>query len=190
MAAAEKTDREKMKSLSLGMVSDLSRLLADQGFGDRAIDIVEALFFAMYLLADTYSLAKPEKEQAIEVIHAFYDDMQDHFINQIIIKDHHLADAAEIQAVAAKFHDLSRGRFHTYGAKFKEDISDPLALSCPLTVSYLLDNLFIQPLEKEEKIKLVGAMSDKVLYYWSGCVQHFKANFIVPKEEFGNERAR
>jgi hypothetical protein len=163
-----------MKSLSLGMVSDISRLLAEKGFGDSPIDIVEALIFAMFIIADTYSLAKPDKEKAIEVIHGFYDDMRDHFIAKVVIKDFNLSDAAEIEGVAAKFHDLSRGRFHEYGAKFKEDISDPMSMSCPLTVSYLLDNLFIQPLEKEEKIKLVGAVSDKVLYYWAGCAQSFK----------------
>jgi hypothetical protein len=174
MATTGKPDREKMKSLSFGMVSDISRLLADKGFGARPIDIVEALAFAMFIVADTYSLAKPDKEKAIEVIHGFYDDMQDHLINQIIIKDHNLADATEIQAVAAKFHDLSRGRFNEYGGKFKEDISDPMAMSCPTTVSYLLDNLFIQPIVKEEKLQLLGAVSDRVLYFWSGCVQTFK----------------
>ncbi len=173
-----------MKSLSFGMVSDISRLIADKGFGDRAIDIVEALAFAMFIIADTYSLAKPEKDRAIGVIHDFYDDMQDHLIQKILVKEHNLTDAGEIETVAAKFHDLSRGRFHEYGAKFKEDISDPMAMSCPLTVSYLLDNLFIQPLEKEEKLKLVGAVSDKVLYYWAGCVQSFKTELPVapPKE--------
>ena len=163
-----------MKSLSFGMVSDISRLLAAKGFGDRPIDIVEALVFAMFVIADTYSLAKPDKDKAIEVINAFYDEMQDYFINQVVIRDHNLADAAEIQAVAAKFHDLSRGRFNAYGGKFKEDISDPLVMSCPTTVSYLLDNLFIEPIDKEEKLQLLGAVSDKVLYFWAGCVQHFK----------------
>ena len=51
----------------------------------------------------------------------------------------------EIESVAAKFHDLSRDRFAQYGEKFQQDISDPMALSCPATVSYLLDNLFINP---------------------------------------------
>lgn len=174
MATSNKTDRENMKSLSFGMVSDLSRLLAAQGLGDRAIDIVEALVFAMFVIADTYSLAKPDKEQAIDVIHGFYDDMQDHLLNKIIIQDHNLADAAEIEAVAAKFHELSRGRFNEYGGKFKEDISDPLAMSCPTTVGYLLDNLFIEPMANEEKLQLLGAVSDKVLFFWSGCVQAFK----------------
>jgi len=167
-------DREQMKSLSFGMVSDISRLLAEKGFGDRAIDIVEALAFAMFIIADTYSLARPDKEQAIKVIHAFYDDMQDHLINKIIIQDHNLAEAGEIEMVSAKFHELSRGRFHEYGAKFKEDISDPMNMSCLSTVSYLLDNLFIQTIAKEEKLQLLGAVSDKVLYFWSGCVQAFK----------------
>ena len=174
MTTKGQPDRENLKSLSFGMVSDISRLLADQGFGDSPIDIVEALVFAMFIIADTYSLAKPDKEQAIAVIHSFYDDMQDHLINKIIREDHNLTDAAEIQAVTAKFHDLSRSRFNEYGGKFKEDISDPLAMSCPTTVSYLLDNLFIQPIAKEEKLQLMGAVSDKVLYYWAGCVQSFK----------------
>ena len=174
MEANGKKDRENMKSLTFGMVSDISRLLADKGFGDRAIDIVEALAFAMFIIADTYSLAKPDKEKAIEVIHGFYDDIEDHLINKIIMQDHNLTDAAEIQAVAAKFHDLSRGRFNEYGAKFKEDISDPLVMSCPNTVSYLLDNLFIQTMAKEEKLQLMDAVSDKVLFFWSGCVQSFK----------------
>jgi len=181
MSTSNKTDREKMKSLSFGMVSDLSRLLAAKGFEDSPIDIVEALAFAMYIIADTYSLAKPGKEQAIAEIHRFYEDMQDHFVQQIVIRDHNLDDAAEIQAVAAKFHDLSRGRFDEYGAKFKEDIADPMSISCPTTVSYLLDNLFIQPLTPEEKIHLLGALSEKILVYWSGCVQAFKEDMrIVP----------
>lgn len=163
-----------MKSLSFGMVSDISRLLADKGFGQRPIDIVEALVFAMFIVADTYSLAKPEKDEAIEVIHGFYDDMQNYFIDKVIIDDHKIADAAEIRSVSDKFYDLSRGRFVEYGEKFKQDISDPMALSCPATVSHLLDNLFIQPLTSEEKIHLMGAVSDKVLYFWTGCIQNFK----------------
>ncbi|MFZ5453780.1 MAG: hypothetical protein ACOZF2_18155 [Thermodesulfobacteriota bacterium] len=174
MSTNNKIDLDKMKSLSFSMVSDISRLLADRGFADSPIDIVEALAFAMYIIADTYSLAKPDKEQAVAVIHAFYEDMRDHFIQQVIVRDHQVDDAAEIQAVAAKFHDLSRDRFHQYGAKFKEDIADPLSMSCPVTVSYLLDNLFIEPITPEEKIHLVDSVSEKVLIYWSGCVQSFK----------------
>jgi hypothetical protein len=167
-------EREKMKSLSLAMASGISRLLADKGFGGHPIDIVEALVFAMFIIADTYSLAQSDKDQAVEVIHDFYDDMQKYFIQKIIIADHKITDAAEIESVAAKFHDLSRSRFDQYGEKFKQDISDPMALSCPATVSYLLDNLFIQPISNAEKLQLMGAVSDKVLYFWTGCVQNFK----------------
>jgi hypothetical protein len=169
-----KPESEKMKSLSLAMVSNISRLLADKGFGQKPIDIVEALVFAMFIVADTYSLAKPEKDQALEVIHGFYDDMQNYFINKVIIEDHKIADAREIQSVSDKFYDLSRDRFAQYEKKFKQDIADPMALSCPTTVSYLLDNLFIQPLNNEEKIHLMGAVSDQVLYFWTGCIQNFK----------------
>ena len=171
-----------MKSLAFGMVSDMSRLLADKGFGDQPIDIVEALVFAMFIIADTYSLAKPDKDQALEVIHGFYDDMQNYFIQKVIIDDHKITDAAEIESVADQFHDLSRSRFAQYGEKFKQDISDPMALSCPATVSYLLDNLFIQPLTNEEKISLMGAVSDKILSFWTGCVQSFKGNISRPKQ--------
>jgi hypothetical protein len=167
-------DRKTMKSLALSMASDISRLLADKGFGDRPIDIVEALVFAMFVIADTYSLAKPEKDQAREVIHGFYEDMQNYFINKVIIADHEITDAAEIESVAAKFHDLSRSRFGEYGEKFQQDIADPMALSCPATVGYLLDNLFIQPITKPEKLQLMGEVSDKVLSYWTGCIQNFK----------------
>ena len=167
-------EREQMKSLALAMASDISQLLVDKGFGQKPIDIVEALAFAMFIIADTYSLAKPDKDRARAVIHDFYDDMQNFFIKKVIIGDHQISDAAEIQSVAAQFHDLSRNRFAQYGEKFKEDISDPMALSCPATVSYLLDNLFIQPLDNEEKICLMGVVSDRVLSFWTGCVQNFK----------------
>ncbi len=82
MKLNEPQDRENLKSLSFGMVSDLSRLLAEKGFGAYPIDIVEALVFAMFVVADTYSLARPDQDQAIAVIHRFYDDMQDYFINR------------------------------------------------------------------------------------------------------------
>ena len=163
-----------MKSLSLGMVSNISQLLVNKGFGQKPIDIVEALVFAMFVIADTYSLAKSDKDQALEAINGFYDDMQSYFINKVIINDHRIADATEIQSVSDKFYDLSRGRFTQYEKKFKQDISDSMALSCSTTVSYLLDNLFIQPLNTEEKIQLMGALSDRVLYFWAGCVQNFR----------------
>jgi hypothetical protein len=167
-------DRDALKPIALAMVSEISRVLVDKGLGQKPIDIVEALVFAMFIIADTYTLAKPDKDRAIEVIQGFYDDMQNHFIKKVLIEDHNLSDAAEIQSVSDKFHELSRSRFAQYGEKFQQDISDPLALSCPATVSYLLDNLFIQPLKNEEKIDLMGAMSDKILSFWTGCVQNFK----------------
>ena len=125
MPIDENQDPKNLKSLSLGMVSDLSRLLAEQGFGERPIDIVEALVFAMFVVADTYSLAKTDKDRAIAVINSFYDEVQDHFINRVVIKDHQVSDPEEIQALAAKFHDLSRGRFTDYGERFKQDIFGP-----------------------------------------------------------------
>jgi len=163
-----------MKSLALGMASALSQMLVDKGFGQKPIDIVEALAFVMFVVADTYSLAKSDKDRAREVIHGFYDDMQNYFMRKVIIGDHQITDATEVQSVAVQFHDLSRERFARYGEKFKEDISDPIALSCPATVSYLLDNLFIQPITKQEKLQLIGAVSDRVLSFWTGCVQNFK----------------
>jgi hypothetical protein len=169
-----KPEREQMRSLAFGMVSGISRLLVDKGFGQKPIDIVEALAFAMFIIADTYALAKPEKERALEVIHGFYDDVQKYFMNKVIIEDHKITDTTEIQSVSEKFFELSRSRFAQYGEKFKQDIADPMALSCLATVSYLLDNLFIQPLNNEEKIQLMGPVSDKVLYFWTGCIQNFK----------------
>jgi hypothetical protein len=179
MGANEKKDRENLKSLSFGMVSDLSRLLADKGFADQPIDLVEALAFAMFIVADTYSLAKCDKDKAIAVIHGFYDDVQEYFIENVIIKDRQVADADEIQAIADKFHDLSRRRFTEYGEKFKQDILDPMSMSCPSTVTYFLDNLFIEPIGKADKVKLLGAVSDKVIYFWAGCVQSFKGNHAI-----------
>ncbi len=156
MAAKDKPDRENLKGLAFGMVSDLSRLMADHGLADRPIDLVEALAFAMFIVADTYSLAKCDQDQAIAVIHGFYDEVQDYFIKQIIIKDRRIAEADEIQALAAKFHDLSRRRFEEYGKRFKQDVLDPMSMSCPETVTYFLDNLFIEPISKAEKAQIAG----------------------------------
>jgi hypothetical protein len=100
--------------------------------------------------------------------------MEEYFINNILIKDHKIVDADEIQSVSDKFHDHSRRRFTEYDEKFKQDISEPMAMSCPNTVSYFLDNLIIEAISKEEKLQLMGPLSDKVLYFWAGCVQSFK----------------
>ena len=34
-------------------------------------------------------------------------------------------------------------------------------MSCPTTVSYFLDNIFLDPITKEEKLQLLGAISDR-----------------------------
>ncbi|MCL4502844.1 MAG: hypothetical protein M1438_13510 [Deltaproteobacteria bacterium] len=175
----DRQDRESLKSLTFGMVSDLSRLIADQGLAEKPIDLVEALAFAMFIVADTYSLAKCDKDKAIAVIHGFYDDMEEYFIKKVVIKDRQVADADEIQSLADKFHDLSRRRFEEYGARFKQDILDPMSMSCPETVTYFLDNLFIEPISKADKVKLLGVVSDKVIYFWAGCVQSFKGNHAI-----------
>jgi hypothetical protein len=176
MQANEKQQREQLKSLSFGLVSAISRLLGDKGFGDRPIDIVEALIFGMFLTADTYALAHPEKDRAIALINAFYEDMQDYFIKRIIIKDYQVTEAAEIEALAAKFYDLSRSRFAEYGEKFQQDLADPMERSCRGTAVYLMENLFIDPLSDEDKLKLVRALSDRILSFWTACVQSFRQN--------------
>ena len=105
--------------------------------------MVEALAFAMFIVADTYSLAKCDKDRAIAVIHGFYDDVQDYFIKQIIIKDHQIADADEIQALADKFHDLSRRRFDGIWRKIQTGyFRTPWSMSCPELqwITYLSPN--------------------------------------------------
>lgn len=167
-------ERAQLKSLSLGIAGHISQLLGDKGFGDRPIDIVETLVFAMFIVADSYSLAKPEKEQALAVIHGFYDDMQHFFIHKTIIQDHQITDPAEIQPVSEQFHHLSRERFAQYREKLQQDIADMMGLSCPATASSLLDNLFISPLDNAEKLQLMRPVSDKVLSFWTACIQNFK----------------
>ena len=49
-----------------------------------------------------------------------------------------------------------------------------MGLSCPATVKYLLENLFISPLDNAEKIPLMRPVSEKVLYFWTGCIQSFR----------------
>jgi hypothetical protein len=171
---AASQERAQLKSLSLGIAGHLSQLLGDQGFGDRAIDIVETLVFAMFIVGDTYVLAKPEKEPALEVIHGFYDDMQHFFIQKTIIQDHQISDPDEIQSVSEQFHRLSRERYEQYREKLQQDIAEMMGLSCPATASSLLDNLFIAPLINAEKLQLMRAVSDKVLSFWTACIQNFK----------------
>ena len=174
IALNEKHEREKMVSLFHGIEGDITMLLTDEGFGQKPINIVELIVFAMYLIADTYILAKSDKHNAKEILNSFYYDIHDYFINDIVIKDQKITDMEDIQSISNKLYDIICCRFLEYAEKFKQDIFRPLALSCPNTVSHLMDNLFVKPLSKKENNQLSLAMSCKIIYLWIGCMESFK----------------
>lgn len=169
-----KNERERMKSLFHGIEGDISRLLADEGFGKKPIKIVELIAFAMYIIADTYILAKSDKNKAKEILKSFYYDVHNYFINDIIINDQEITDIEDIHSISDKFHDIINRRFLEYTDKFQQDIFRPLALSCPNTVNYLLDNLFMKPISKKDKNKMLIVLSDKIIYLRMGCRESFK----------------
>ena len=66
------------------------------------------------------------------MIHGFYDEVQDHFINKVIIagapNDRGRRDSGHGRINFTTSADAS---FDEYGEKFKQDILDPMSMSCP-----------------------------------------------------------
>ncbi len=174
IALNEKHEREKMVSLFHGIEGDITELLTDEGFGQKPINIVELIVFALYIIADTYILAKSDKTKAKDILDRFYYDIHNYFINYIVIKDQKITDMEDIQSISNNFYDIFCLRFLEYSDKFKQDIFRPLALSCPNTVSHLMDNLFLKPLSNKEINQISIAMSFKIIYLWTCCMESFK----------------
>lgn len=170
---AEVKEPELMKSLALGMVGDLGRLLKEQGLGRQPVKIVEALVFAMFVVTEAFVSAKQGLEESREALDRFHEDMIDYMFSEYLFKHQKAKDMGEVEARFQELHQLINKRYGEYRRLFLEDYQDRTS-GFGQTLAGLYGHLFAEPLpEGEGNEALVNAFSVKLAHFWSGCVGSF-----------------
>jgi hypothetical protein len=167
-------EAELMKSLALGIVGDLGRLLKEHGLGQKPIKILEAIIFAMFVVTETFSAAKKGLEQARESLDLFHEDMVEYMFKEYLYKDQKARDMEEVTARFQEMKELINLRYQEYRQNFLADYQDK-QMSFSRTFNSLAGYLLAEPLpDGEEKNKLISAFSVKLAHFWSGCMSSFQ----------------
>ncbi len=180
LEAASK-ESELMRSLTLGIVGDVGRLLKEQGLGGKPIKIIEALVFAMFVVTETFTSARKGLEEAREGLDRFHEDMIEYIFKEYFYKTTKAKDMKEVEARFDEMYQLINARYQEYRQDFYEDYHDK-QMSFRRTFSSLTNRLLPEPIpEGEEKDRLIAAFSVKLAHFWSGCL----SSFGVPQPEAG-----
>jgi hypothetical protein len=169
----ETNEPEIMKSLSLGIVGDLGRLLKEHGLGHQPIKILEAIVFAMFVVTEAFVSVKKGLDQAQESLDLFHEDMTEHIFKEYLFKQQKAQDLEEINARFSQLQELVNQRYQEYRQAFQEDYQDQQFFRRTLTA--LLGHLLQEPLpEGEELDRLISIFSVKLAHFWSGCMSSFQ----------------
>ncbi len=179
--APESKESELMRSLTLGIVGDLGRLLKEQGLGGKPIKIIEAMVFAMFLVTETFTSARKGLEEARENLDRFHEDMIEYIFKEYFYKTTKAKNMTEVEKRFEEMHQLINDRYQEYRQDFYEDYHDKQMLF-RRTFTSLINRLLPEPIpEGEEKDRLVAVFSVKLAHFWSGCLSSFEA----PQPEAG-----
>jgi hypothetical protein len=168
------TEPEIMKSLTLGIVGDLGRLLKEHGLGRSPIKIIEALIFAMFVVTETFVSVKKGVEAARETLNLFHEDMVEYIFKEYMYKHQKARDPEELEASFKQLSDLINQRYQEYRQNFMEDYQEkPLRFS--RTFASLSSHLLQEPQPAgEDQDLLISAFSGKLIQFWSGCRSSFR----------------
>ncbi len=168
------TEPEMMKSLTLGIVGDLGRLLKEHGLGRSPIKIIEALIFGMFVVTETFVSVKKGVDAARETLNLFHEDMVEYIFKEYLYKHQKARDQEELEASFKQLSDLINQRYQEYRQNFLEDYQEkPLRFHRTFAslAGYLLQE---PPPAAEEQDQLISAFSTKLVQFWTGCRSSFQ----------------
>jgi hypothetical protein len=165
---------EVMKSLALGIVGDLGRLLQELGLGQQPIKILELIIFGMFVVTEAFVAVKKGLDQAQEPLHLFHEDMTEYIFKEYLFKHQKAQDMEEIKAQITQLQELVNQRYQEYRQAFQEDFQDQQE-GFRRTFTALSGHLFQEPLpEGEDQKRLVARFSVKLAHFWSGVMASFE----------------
>lgn len=171
--APETNEPEIMKSLTMGIVGDLGRLLKEHGLGQKPIKILEAIVFAMFVVTEAFVSVKKGLDQAQESLDLFHEDMTEYIFKEYLFKHQKAQDMEEINASFSQLQELINQRYQEYRQAFQEDYQDQQLFRRTFTA--LSGHLLQEPLpEGEEQDRLISVFSVKLARFWSGCMSSFE----------------
>jgi hypothetical protein len=169
----ETNEPEIMKSLTMGIVGDLGRLLKEHGLGQKPIKILEAIVFAMFVVTEAFVSVKKGLDQAQESLDLFHEDMTEYIFKEYLFKHQKAQDMEEINASFSQLQELINQRYQEYRQAFQEDYQDQQFFRRTFTA--LSGHLLQEPLpEGEEQDRLISVFSVKLARFWSGCMSSFQ----------------
>ncbi len=175
-AGEDAKEIEMMKSLTLGVVGDLARLLREQGLGRKPARILEALVFAMFFITEAYlSARKGDLKGSTPALDRYHDAMTEYVFEEVFFKQQKAKDREEVEERFNQLSGLINERYEEYRRGFVEDYRRR-DRSFESTLNAFLGHLFPEPLtDPEEKTALFLPLSRQLVHFWTGCLMSFRS---------------
>jgi hypothetical protein len=168
----DEKDKELMKSLCLGIVGDIERLLSNEGF-NKLLKVPELIIFGMFIVTETYTLAKKGLDKASPQLDQFHLDMVNYATNEYFLKDTSSGDISNILEFHDQFYDLVGSRYLEYRRLFAEDLGNPATVFSK-TLGAFVNHLFVEPISKDDKPHVIVPLAVKLTDFYTRCLQSFK----------------
>jgi len=170
----ETNESEVLKSLALGIVGDLGRLLQELGLGRQPIKILELIVFAMFVVTEAFVAVKKGVDQAQESLNLFHEDMTEYIFKEYLFKHQKAQDMEEIKGQINQLQELVNQRYQDYRQAFQEDYRDQQE-GFRRTFTALAGHIFQEPLpEGEDQDPLIARFSVKLAHFWAGVMSSFQ----------------
>jgi len=177
---------ELMKSLCCGIVGDTARVLADSGF-NRPTDTIELIIFAMFIVTETYILAKqrllsymPAKRavaKATEALDKFHLEMFNYVTNKYFLKQHASDDEETLLEWHSQWHDhfydTIASRYTEYRKLLPQDLNNSNTVYSKILGAFI-NHVFVESISEDDRPHLIVPMAIKFVYFFTGCLESFK----------------
>ncbi len=167
---------ERMKSLCLGIVGDTARVFTDSAF-NRPIDTIEIIIFAMFIVTETYILAKKEAAKTTEALDKFHLEMFNYVTNKYFLKQHASDDEEKLLEWHSHWHDhfydTIASRYTEYRKLLQKDLSNPNTVYNNILRAFI-NHIFTERISEDDRPHLIVPMALKFAYFFTGCLESFK----------------
>ncbi len=167
---------ERMKSLCCGIVGDTARVLTDSGF-NRPIDTIELIIFAMFIVTESYILAKKESAKTTEALDKFHLEMFNYVTNKYFIKQHESDDEETLLEWHSQwqdhFYDTIASRYTEYRKLLPQDLNNPNTVYSNILGAFI-NHMFGEPISEDDRTHLIVPMALKLVCFLTGCLESFK----------------
>jgi len=155
----------------LAIVDFMTEVLAKEHF-DRPVNPTELTAFAMFVVTESYTLAKKGIAETRTALDTFHLDMTNYVTNEYFLKAHPNATDEELFCFHDRFPEVLGVRYGAYREAIRQDLKPNTIFRS--SSQLLMAHLFPTPLTKQEHERLLVPLGLAIAHSYVQCLGFFQ----------------